>query len=160
MNQSRSIRISIILTSLTIIVTIFTGISSMLSLNPFPLVSYYIIIALTIASLIAALISLSSIRREKREVFEEELVLGEAQEADIEKRLELEKQELDRQRLDLEKDRVNYVLERANKMVDTLHPDIDQRQKEAIVNALIPNLLQLTEANAVELTPQQEQNEV
>jgi len=162
MNKSWSIRTSIILTGLTIIVTIFIGISSNLLSNTIPLPSYYIVIALTITSLIAALIQFSGVRHEKKEVLQQELLQVEAQKVDIEKRLELEKLELElaRQRLDFEKERVNYALETANKMVDTLYPGIGQQQKEAIVNALIPNLLQLTEANEVELTPQEEQNEI
>jgi hypothetical protein len=173
MDQTWSIRISIFLTSFTISVIIFFAINRMLLLvNPVPLLSYYIVIVLTTASLIAAarvvFISLSDIIRKKRVFPQEVLSFEEVQEADIEKRLELEKLELEldrqrlelaKQRLDLEKDRVNYVLEITNKMVDTLHPDIDQRQKEAIVNALIPNLLQLAEVNKFELTPQEGQSE-
>ncbi len=169
MNKSQSIRTSIILTGLTIIVIIFIVISSNLLSITFPLPFYYIVIALTIISLIAALIQFSGVRNEKQEYLQQELLQIETQKADIEKRLELEKQELEltrerlelaRQRLDLEKEHINYVLEIANKIVDTLYPNVGQQTKETIINALIPNLLQLSEVKGLELAPQEEQNEI
>jgi len=59
--------------------------------------------------------------------------------------IELEKQqlELDRLRLELQKDRVKIALEIATTTVSQLQSDMDTGQREIIIHALVPPLLQL-----------------
>jgi transcriptional regulator with XRE-family HTH domain len=68
-------------------------------------------------------------------------------------RLELEQRRLEvlEKRLEVQKKGIEYALEIAEKVVDTLHPGADQATRTMEIQALLPNLLQLQSVKGLEL---------
>lgn len=79
-----------------------------------------------------------------------------AEKAELEKQaalLEIEKQRLElmAKRLEVEKMRIDYALEIAGKMVNTLRPDADEETKVLLMQTLLPDLLKLGTGKGLEL---------
>lgn len=70
-----------------------------------------------------------------------------------EQRLEIEERRLAllEKRLEVQKKEIEYALELAGKMVDTLYPNVGQEAKPILIQALLPNLLQLGNVKGLEL---------
>ncbi len=75
--------------------------------------------------------------------------------------LEIEKQRLAllQQQLDLQKQGIEYALEIAKKTVDLLHPNADDATKGMIMQALLPNILQLQNGKGLVLALTEPKNE-
>ena len=69
-------------------------------------------------------------------------------------RLEIEQRRLEvlEKRLDVQKKSIEYALEIAVRVVDTLHPDADPATRSMEIQALLPNLTQLQNGKGLELT--------
>ncbi len=67
--------------------------------------------------------------------------------------LELEAQRLEllATQLEIEKKRIEYALEVANKVVDTLYPKIDEQARAIVLQSLLSNLLQLSNSKGLAL---------
>ncbi len=75
--------------------------------------------------------------------------------------LEIEKQRLAllQQQLDLQKQGIEYALEIAKKTVDLLHPNADDATKGMIMQALLPNILQLQNGKGLVLALPEPKND-
>lgn len=76
---------------------------------------------------------------------------------DIEKKqLEVEKERLllQKEYLETETLRIQFAIENANRMIDTLRPGADTKTREMLVQTLLPNLLQLGNSKGLELPPE------
>jgi transcriptional regulator with XRE-family HTH domain len=87
----------------------------------------------------------------------EQRVDHEQQIAELEReqqRLEIEQRRLEvlEKRLEVQKKGIEYALEIATKVVDTLHPNADPATRSMEIQALLPNLLQLQNGKGLELS--------
>lgn len=94
---------------------------------------------------------------EKKSEMEHQMALLEQEK----QRLELEQRRLEvlEKQLEVQKKGIEYALEIAQQVIDTLHPNADPATRAMEIQALLPNIIQLQSGKGLELTlPDQIQN--
>lgn len=91
------------------------------------------------------------VKQAEQQANHEQQIAGLEQE---QRRLEIEQHRLEvlEKRLDVQKKSIEYALEIAARVVDTLYPNADSATRSMEIQALLPNLIQLQNGKGLELT--------